>query len=65
MTPQDVAHRDLVNVVSQVAQGTLDAAVTPGRIVMGHLQDERFDLIPRHGVDPDGCAFGCRQTSEQ
>ena len=45
MTPKNIAHSDLVNAMSQVGQGTLDAAVPPGRVVVGHLQDERFDLI--------------------
>ena len=45
MTPKNIAHGNLVNAMSQVGQGTLDAAVPPGRVVVGHLQDERFDLI--------------------
>ena len=50
MTPKDVAHGDLVNFVSEVGKGTLDAAIALGRVVTGHLQDECFDLIRDTGA---------------
>jgi hypothetical protein len=50
MTPQDIAHGDLVNVIADIRQSPLYATVTLGRIVVGHLQDERFDLIRGTGT---------------
>jgi hypothetical protein len=38
---QDMPHGDLVDVMSQIRQGALDAAVSPGRILLGHTHDER------------------------
>jgi hypothetical protein len=52
MTPQEVAHGDLINGVSQVGEGALDAAVTPGQVVIGHLQNKRFNLIRNAGSPP-------------
>jgi hypothetical protein len=45
MAPQDVAHGNVIHAMSQMSQGALDAAITPRRVVVGHVQDERFDLI--------------------
>jgi hypothetical protein len=45
MTPKDVTNGNLINVMSQIRQGTLEAAVPPGRVVVGHVQDKRFDFI--------------------
>src|SRR5262245_26203556 len=45
MTAQEVSHGDLVDVMADIGQRPLDAAVPPGRVVVGHLQDECFNLI--------------------
>ena len=49
MAPQNVAHRDLVDVMAQIRQRALNAAVTPGGVVIGYLQDKGFDLIRDSG----------------
>jgi hypothetical protein len=47
VAPQDVTYRSRVNVMPQMHQGTLDAAVPPGGILFSHADHERFDLL-RH-----------------
>jgi hypothetical protein len=42
---QDVPHRDGVDGMSQIGQGTLDAAIAPGGILFGHTDHELFDLL--------------------
>jgi hypothetical protein len=42
---QGVPHRDRVDVMSQVRQGTLDAAIAPGTVLLRHLNHELFDLL--------------------
>jgi hypothetical protein len=42
---QDVPYRDRVDAVPQVRQGTLDAAIAPSRILLGHADDELLDLL--------------------
>ena len=42
---QDIAHRDLVDVMPQIRQGPLDASIAPGRILFGHADDELLDLL--------------------
>jgi hypothetical protein len=44
---QDVPHRDRVNVMPQVRQGTLNASIAPSKILLGHADHELFDLL-RH-----------------
>jgi hypothetical protein len=40
-----MAHRERVNVMPQIRQGPLDAAIAPGRILFGHTDHELFDLL--------------------
>jgi hypothetical protein len=47
VAPQDVTYRGRGNVMPQMHQGTLDAAVPPGGILFSHADHERFDLL-RH-----------------
>jgi hypothetical protein len=42
---QDVAHGDCVNLVPQVRQGALNAAIAPARILLSHADDQLFDLF--------------------
>ena len=51
VTTQDIAHGDLVDVMAEVRQGTLDAPIAPGGVLLGHLDDELLDLL-RHGGRP-------------
>jgi hypothetical protein len=45
VAPQDMAHRERVDVMPQIRQGTLDAAIAPGRILFGHADHKLFDLL--------------------
>ena len=47
VAPQDVTYRGRGNVMPQMHQGTLDAAIPPGGIPFSHADHERFDLL-RH-----------------
>jgi hypothetical protein len=62
MAPQDIAHRDLVNPMSQIGQTTLNATVSPGRVVLSHLQDKHFDLFRDTG-SPQMVAPGVENVS--
>ena len=42
---QDVPHRERVNAVSQVCQGTLDTAVTPRRVLFRHAHGKPLNLL--------------------
>jgi hypothetical protein len=42
---QDVAYGQLVDVMSQIRESTLEASIVPGRIVCGHLDHELLDLL--------------------
>src|SRR6266496_4453333 len=42
---QDIAHRNLVDMMPQIRQGTLDPSIAPGRIFFGHLDNELLDLL--------------------
>jgi hypothetical protein len=42
---QDVAHGARVNLVPQVRQGSLNAAIAPARILLSHADDQLFDLL--------------------
>ena len=44
---QDVTHGALVDMMSQVRECSLDAAVAPGGILLGHLDGEPLDFL-RH-----------------
>jgi hypothetical protein len=46
---QDVSHRERVNAVSQICQGTLDTAVTPRRVLFRHAHDKPLDLLNNTG----------------
>jgi hypothetical protein len=46
---QDVAHRNGINVVPQIRQSALDAAIAPGDILFSHADDQRFDLFRHTG----------------
>src|SRR5215813_11987425 len=48
MATQDVPHSDLVDHMAHVRQGTLNTAITPRRILFGHVYHELLDLL-RHG----------------
>src|SRR5215475_2523447 len=41
---QDVAHGQLIAVMSQIRECPLNPAIAPGRIVCGHLDHELLDL---------------------
>jgi hypothetical protein len=45
MTAENIAHRDLVDVVAQVCQGALDTAIPPGGMLCGHADDELLAFI--------------------
>ena len=45
MAAQDVAHRDLIDLMAQVRQGSLDAPITPGRILLRHENDQLLHFI--------------------
>jgi hypothetical protein len=44
LTAQDVPYRNCVNGVSQVCEGSLDASIPPGGMLLGHADDQLFDL---------------------
>ena len=46
---QDVAHGDLVDRMPQIGQRTLDAPITPGGVLLGHLDGEPLDLLGHRG----------------
>src|SRR3954471_10053939 len=45
MATQDIAHRDVVDRMAQICQGTLDAAVAPGCILFRHADHELLNLL--------------------
>src|SRR2546425_833491 len=45
MATEDVTHGDLVNVMTQISQCALDTAITPGRILFSHADNELFNLL--------------------
>ena len=45
VTPQDVTHGQLVDLMAQIRQGTLNATVTPGGVLLGHAQDQLLDVL--------------------
>jgi hypothetical protein len=46
---QDITHRDRIDVMPQIRQGTLDTAITPGGILFGHADHELFDFFRHTG----------------
>jgi hypothetical protein len=49
VTAQDVAHGDRVEMMPQICQGTLDTAIAPGWILLGHADDELLHLLGNTG----------------
>jgi hypothetical protein len=45
VTPYDVTHRNLVNVMAHVRQGALDTPIAPSRILFSHLDYKPLDLL--------------------
>src|SRR4029450_6454410 len=45
MATQDSAHSQLVNAMSKVRYGTLDASIPPGGILFGHADDQLLDFL--------------------
>src|SRR5438132_1224815 len=45
MAAQDVAHRELVDVMSEIRQRALHATVTPGGVLLGHAHDQLLDFL--------------------
>jgi len=45
VTPYDVTHGHLVNVMAHVRQGALDTPIAPRRILFGHLDHKPLDLL--------------------
>ena len=52
MALQDIAHGLVTNSVPQVAQGTRDAVVAPGAILLREAHDQGFQLLQQG--DPQG-----------
>ena len=54
MLSEDVADRRVRELVSEIRHGALDTVVAPGRILLGHTQDQVDDLgsdsWPPHGL---------------
>jgi hypothetical protein len=42
---QDMAHGQLVDMMSQIRQGSLDPSIAPRRIFLCHVHDQLFDLF--------------------
>jgi hypothetical protein len=55
MTAEDIAHGQLVDVMPQIRQGSLDPPIAPRRMLLGHLDREPLDLL-RHWGPPPLCA---------
>ncbi len=45
MAAQDVAYRNLVDMMADLGQGSLDAAVAPRRVFLGNTHDELVKLL--------------------
>ena len=45
MTAQDIAHRDLVDLMPEIGQGALNTAIPPGRIFFGQAHDKLFNVL--------------------
>jgi hypothetical protein len=49
MATQDITHRARVDVVPQIREGALDAAIAPGGILFGHADDQLLNLLDDTG----------------
>jgi hypothetical protein len=45
IAPQDVTHRKLVDRMPEIPQGTLNAMVTLGGVLLGHAHDQLLDFL--------------------
>jgi hypothetical protein len=50
---EDIAHRLVTDLVTQLSQSASNAVVAPGRILLGYLDDSLFDILSL-GVSGDG-----------
>jgi len=50
MAAQDIPHRHLIDGMTEVHQGTLDAAIAPRRILFSHAYDEWLDFLRDTGT---------------